>query len=130
MKNNEIDAAWVYHNGSKHSYQSIRANRHYLDFENQPLAFKIYSDLEPIALPAQLLSSGMPSLAAIAAADTPRDRPVTPTRQTLAEMLFLSAGITRRRKYPGGEILSDRRSTDTAFRTRESRSLEGFQSPS
>jgi SagB-type dehydrogenase family enzyme len=105
MKNNEIDAAWVYHNGSKHSYQSIRANRHYLDFENQPLAFKIYSDLEPIALPAQLLSSGMPSLAAIAAADTPRDRPVTPTRQTLAEMLFLSAGITRRRKYPGGEIL-------------------------
>ena len=90
MKNREIDAAWAYHNGTKHSYQSIRANPHYLDFENQPLPFKIYSELEPIALPPHLSSSGMPSLAAISAADARRDRQVTPTRQTLAEILFLS----------------------------------------
>jgi len=105
MKNREIDAAWAYHNGTKHSHQSVRANPHYLDFDNQPVPFKIYSDLEPIALPAHLSSSGMPSLRAIAAADAPRDRPVTPTKQTLAEILFLGAGVTRRRKYPGGEIL-------------------------
>jgi SagB-type dehydrogenase family enzyme len=105
MKNREIDAAWAYHNGTKHSYQRIRANPHYLDFENQPLPFKIYSGLEPRALPAHLSSSGMPSLAAISAADAPRDRQVTPARQALAEILFLSAGVTRRRKYPGGEIL-------------------------
>lgn len=105
MKNHEIDAAWAYHNGTKHSYQSVRANPHYLDFENQPLSFKIYSELEPIALPAHLSSSGMPSLLAISAADTRPDRQVTPTRQTLADLLFLSAGVTKRRKYPGGEIL-------------------------
>jgi SagB-type dehydrogenase family enzyme len=105
MKNRQIDAAWVYHNGTKHSFQSVRANPHYLDFDNQPVSFKIYSKLEPIALPAHLSSSGMPSLAAISAADARRDRQVKPTRQTLAEILFLGAGITRRRKYPGGEIL-------------------------
>jgi len=105
MKNREIDAAWAYHNGTKHSYQRIRANPHYLDFDNQPLPFKIYAELELRALPAHLSSSGMPSLAAISAADARRDRQVTPTRQTLAEILFLSAGVTRRRKYPGGEIL-------------------------
>ena len=105
MNNRETDAAWVYHNGTKHSYQSVRTNHHYLDFENRPVSFKIYSELKPIALPAQLSSSGMPSLAAISAADALRDRQVTPTRQTLAEILFLSAGVTRRRNYPGGEIL-------------------------
>ncbi len=105
MKNREIDAAWGYHNRTKHSYQSVWANHHYLDFDNQPLPFKIYSELNPIALPAHLSSSGMPSLAAISAAGAPRDRQVTPTRQNLAEILFLSAGVTRRRNYPGGEIL-------------------------
>jgi SagB-type dehydrogenase family enzyme len=47
----------------------------------------------------------MPSLRAISAGDARRDRQVIPTRQALAEILFLSAGVTRRRKYPGGEIL-------------------------
>ena len=105
MKNREIDAAWGYHNRTKHSYESVWANHHYLDFDNQPVPFKIYSELKPIALPAHLSSSGMPSLAAISTASARRDRQVTPTRQALAEILFLSAGVTRRRKYPGGEIL-------------------------
>jgi SagB-type dehydrogenase family enzyme len=105
MKNDEIDATWAYHNGTKHSYESVRRGAHYLDWENQPLPFKLYSTLQPIALPQNLSSSGMPSLIAVAAADTARNRQVTPTKQTLAEILFLSAGVTRRRKYPGGEIL-------------------------
>ncbi len=105
MKNRQIDAAWVYHNGTKHSYQSVRANPHYLDFDNQPVSFKIYSELAPIALPAHLSSSGMPSLAAISALAARRDRQASPSKQTLAEILFLCAGITKRRKYPGGEML-------------------------
>ena len=105
MKNRQIDAAWAYHNGTKHSYQSVRANPHYLDFDNQPVSFKIYSELEPIPLPPHLSSSGMPSLGAISAVAARRDRQASPNRQTLAEILFLGAGITRRRKYPGGEML-------------------------
>ena len=105
MKNRDIEAAWNYHNGTKHSYQSIRANRHYLDWENQPMPFKIYSNLEPIALPQHLSSSGMPALMAVSASGAAVDDPTTLSSQTLAEVLFLSAGITRRRPYSGGEIL-------------------------
>ncbi len=104
MKNDEIGAAWAYHNGTKHSLQSIRANHHYLDWENQPFPFKIYPNLEPIPLPHNLTSPGTSALLAISGF-VALDHPAALTRQTLAEILFLSAGITRRRSYPGGEIL-------------------------
>jgi len=105
MKNRETDAAWTYHNGTKHSYQSVRTNAHYLDWENQPLPFKIYPELEPIPLTQQLSSSGTPALTAIAASAPNAIEEISPTRQTLAEICFLAAGVTKRRSYPGGEML-------------------------
>jgi len=105
MKNRDLQATWAYHNGTKHSYESIRANRHYLDWDNQPIPFKIYSALEPIPLPQQLSSPRMTALEAIATAAAAKTDEDVPTLQSLAEMLYLSAGITRRRPYPGGEIL-------------------------
>src|SRR5262245_4834048 len=105
MKNHEIEAAWGYHNGTKHSYESVRSSRHYLDWENQPTPFKIYPALEPIALPEHLASSQIPALLAVSASATAPEQQAELTLQTLAEILFLSAGITRRRKYIGGEIL-------------------------
>ena len=105
MKNYEINAAWDYHNGTKHSYQSIRTNVHYLDWENQPIPFKIYSKLDPIPLRQQLSSSAMPALSAIAAVENLGQNLVIPTREILAEILFLCAGVTKRRSYPGGEML-------------------------
>ena len=105
MKNHEINAAWDYHNATKHSYQSIRTNPHYLDWENQPIPFKIYSKLEPIPLHPQLSSSGMPALSAIAAVEHFSQHLVIPTSRSLAEILFLCAGVTKRRSYPGGEML-------------------------
>jgi SagB-type dehydrogenase family enzyme len=103
MKNSEIDAAWNYHNGTKHSYDSIRADRHSLDWENQPLPFKIYSGLEPLPLPQHLSSSAVPAFAAIRASGAADGAPMN--IQVLTEILFLSAGITKRRRYSGGEIL-------------------------
>ena len=105
MKNREIEAAWNYHNGTKHSYQSIRGNRHYLDWENQPIAFKIYPELAPVPLPEHLSSSDLPALRAISSPGAEPDHLIAPTSELLAEILFLSAGITKRRKYPGGEML-------------------------
>lgn len=105
MNNREIKAAWVYHNGTKHSYQSIRANPHHLDWQNQPLPFKIYPKLEPIALSQEISSSAMPALSAISAAPASTHGAAKLTRQSLAAMLFLSAGVTRRRRHAGGEIL-------------------------
>ena len=48
------EAAQAYHDATKHSFASVRANAHSLDFANQPLAFKIYATLEPIRLPAEV----------------------------------------------------------------------------
>ena len=105
MKNRDLQAAWAYHNATKHSYQSIRTNPHYLDWENQPGPFKIYSTLDPIPLPQHLSSSGVAALSAISATGAqPVSHPVL-NSETLAQILFLSAGITKRRRYPGGEIL-------------------------
>lgn len=105
MNNRETKAAWAYHNGTKHSYQSVRANPHYLDWGNQPLPFKIYPKLEPIALSQEISSSTMPALSAISAFRASAVGAAKLTRQSLAALLFLSAGITRRRRYSGGEIL-------------------------
>lgn len=105
MKNREIEAAWAYHNGTKHSYQSIRTNAHYLDWENQPIPFKIYPRLEPIPLPQHLSSSGMPALSAISAIGGPAESEARLASQILAEILYLSAGVTKRRSYAGGEML-------------------------
>jgi SagB-type dehydrogenase family enzyme len=105
MKNHQIEAAWAYHNGTKHSYQSIRTNSHSLDWENRPLPFKIYPDLEPIPLPENFSSSAMAALAAISSVTAESGRGANLSRQSLAEIFFLSAGVTKRRNYPGGEML-------------------------
>jgi len=105
MKNHQIEAAWAYHNGTKHSYQSIRTNSHALDWENRPLPFKIYAELEPIPLPENLSSSAMAAIAAISSVAAESATGANLSRQSLAEILFLSAGVTKRRHYPGGVML-------------------------
>jgi SagB-type dehydrogenase family enzyme len=102
--NRDLAATWTYHNSTKHSLQSIRSNRHSLDWENQPLPFKIYSSLEPIPLPRDLRPVPTPALGAIAAVKSEQNSESLPDVSTLATLLFLSAGITKRRAYPGGEI--------------------------
>ena len=66
-ENLNVEAAWTYHNGTKHSHQSVRSSRHSLDFSNQPIPFKFYKTLEPIPLPRELTTVTMPALGAIAA---------------------------------------------------------------
>ncbi len=105
MKNRDLEAAWVYHNGTKHSNQSIHTNPHYLDWEIKPLPFKIYSKLEPIPLTHHLSSPGVAALSAIADTGSQSESSSVPGTEALAELLRLSAGITKRRSYPGGEMV-------------------------
>jgi len=105
MDNRLVDATWTYHNGTKHSDQSVRTSAHFLDWPNQPLLFKVYSTLKPIALPGDLAPSAMPALAAIAASGVDPAGTRVPDLKTVAGILFFSAGITRRRAVHGGEIL-------------------------
>ena len=105
MNNRDIQAAWSYHDGTKHSSWSIHNDLHYMDFENQPLPFKIYQDLEPIPLPKDLPPSGIAALNAISGTGLQTDGDRVPDLATLASIFYHSAGITRRRSYGGGEIL-------------------------
>ncbi|MGC2467119.1 MAG: hypothetical protein WA517_18140 [Candidatus Acidiferrum sp.] len=34
--NSNPEAAWKYHNATKHSYASVHNNLHFLDWDNQP----------------------------------------------------------------------------------------------
>ena len=101
--NRNSEAAWAYHEATKHSYLSIRTNPHLLDWANQPLPFKIYPTLERVRLPGEVRPTGIAALSAIAES-VPPDTVAVPDVVVLAQLLYLSAGITRHRKYPGGEI--------------------------
>ncbi len=102
--NRDLTATWAYHNGTKHSLQSVRSNRHYLDWDNKPLPFKMYSTVEPLSLPRELPSVPIPTLEAIAIPEIDRQEECIPTLSALAALLYLSAGITKSRTYPGGEV--------------------------
>jgi SagB-type dehydrogenase family enzyme len=104
MPNNvSSEAAWNYHEATKHSYTSIRTNPHFLDFGNQPLPFKIYPGLEPSRMPTEVRQTGVAALSAIAGS-LPGQTNTAPDLEAVAQLLYLSAGITRQRKYSGGEI--------------------------
>src|ERR1700674_1963324 len=100
--NRNLEAAWSYHDATKHSQASIRANAHFLDWDNQPLPFKIYPTLEPLCLSTEVRQTGVAALSAIAES-VPAQINAAPDLEAVAQMLYLSAGITRKRNYPGGE---------------------------
>src|SRR5256885_1616308 len=104
MNNREIQAAWKYHDGTKHSYWSIRSHPHFLDWANRPLPFKIYPKIEPLPLPRDLPQTGVAALFAISEPVPSLRADSVPGVQDLARLLYFSAGITRQRAYPSGEI--------------------------
>jgi SagB-type dehydrogenase family enzyme len=104
MNNREIQAAWKYHHGSKHSYWSIRSHPHFLDWENRPLPFKIYPKIEPLPLPRDVPQTGVAVLSAVSEAVPSSRADSVLGVQDLARLLYFSAGITKQRAYPGGEI--------------------------
>jgi SagB-type dehydrogenase family enzyme len=104
--------------------ESVRSNRHGLDWPNQPLPFKIYTSLsgEPISLPRAFVPSPVAALAAIAGVDARPDlglsslqevrpsqgrpssaRPDSPGEplaeklglETIARLCYFSNGVTR-----------------------------------
>ena len=98
-------AAIGYHADTSHTEARLRADRHYLDWPNKPIPFKLYRSLESVPLPADAVT--------LTATDTPAIEAIGPGTggnargldlKTLARLLFLGAGITKRKSYPGGEV--------------------------
>ena len=102
------EAARSYHESTKHSEKSLLQNRHTLDFDSQPIPFKIYPTLEPLPLARDYAPLEVPALEAVApppeaaATEDPAER--IPDLAALARVLHFSAGIIKRKRYPGGEM--------------------------
>ena len=104
MPNQDIQATWHYHNGTKHPDGSLMDRWHSYDPMNNPLLFKIYTGLEPIHLPQSKLRSEMPALSAISSNVMPSTASQIPDLDTLGNILYFSVGITRTINYPWGEM--------------------------
>jgi SagB-type dehydrogenase family enzyme len=103
MSNRDTAATTAYHDATKHSLASVRRSGHVLDFANMPLPFKVYPQLPPIPLPHDFTLSRRPALAAIAADASGAADCRALDLATLAHLLYFTAGVLRRRSYPGGD---------------------------
>src|ERR1700692_3251185 len=104
MNSRDTQATWKYHDVTKHSYWSIRNNPHFLDWANRPQPFKIYPSIEPLPLPRDLPQTGVAALSSITEPLPLSRADSVPDVQDLARILYFSAGITKQRKFQGGEI--------------------------
>jgi SagB-type dehydrogenase family enzyme len=104
VPNSDVSLAWTYHNLTKHSEKNVRTNPHYLDWANQPLPFKIYTTVDAIPLPRTTEATGVAALSAISKIQAPAVTKRLPSTQDLARILYFSAGITKKKQYPGGDI--------------------------
>src|SRR6266705_606396 len=94
-------SALRYHEATKHSELSLRMSPHYLDWDNKPSPFKVYKKLPVKPFPYEFSHPLENSLKAVKGQEPHKsNKPVD--LQTLAELLFFSAGLTRRMKF-GGE---------------------------
>ena len=102
-ENRQIDAARQYHSGTKHSFLSLRLHPHVLDWDNKPLLFKIYPTLEVIRLPRDFQDTRQPALSAITSTSVQGQGEAIPDLETLAQVLFFSAGVTKSKRHSQGE---------------------------
>ena len=104
MVNQDTQVARTYHQATKHSPWSVQANRNYLDWNNQPLQFKVYIEGEKISLPRDLVATNYAAIPAIANPGLANREEVFPDLAQVAYLLYYSAGITKKLVYPQGEI--------------------------
>src|SRR5207247_8955552 len=97
--NRNSEAAWAYHEATKHSYLSIRTNPHLLDWANQPLPFKIYPTLDRLRFPGEIRPTGIAALSAIAES-VPADTVAVPDPRGVAPPLHLSARTPPHPNFP------------------------------
>jgi SagB-type dehydrogenase family enzyme len=103
--------ARAYHEATKHSWTSVRSDCHALDWANKPFLFKVYPDAPAVALPREVDPPGRPVLEAVAQGGIAGTGPVD--LAVLAQLLFFSAGLTKRKVHPGGETIHFRAAAST-----------------
>jgi SagB-type dehydrogenase family enzyme len=97
--NQQIESARRYHERTSHTPDSVRAGGHALVWEIKPSPFKLYPDVPALPLPREF---PIPARDTLRALTGPIKAVLTLDRELLASVLFFSAGITKKRAYPGG----------------------------
>jgi len=97
-------AARAYHARTRHTPDSVRRGGYRLNWDNQPIPFKLYEvELPAVALPQQLPPSSALTLATLLQ-EPPTDGDTRLDLTRLARLLYLSAGVVRTRRYPSGHV--------------------------
>jgi SagB-type dehydrogenase family enzyme len=93
-----------FHDTTAHSPESVRRSGHVLDWDIKPFPFKVYMDVPAIPLPREVDTLAIPALAAVAGDGAPAAARLT--LGALTSLLYYTAGVTKRKEYPGGgEVL-------------------------
>lgn len=96
------DSALRYHDATKHSEISLGTSAHHLDWDNKPAPFKVYKNLDSIPLPPDFPIPNEPALEAIRGQRKQEPKKSLDMKH-LAEVLFFTAGLTRKMRF-GSEI--------------------------
>jgi SagB-type dehydrogenase family enzyme len=109
--NGDTDRLFAYHQGTKHTYHSVRANARYLDWRNQPDPFRTYEGATTILLSPDPGFPKTGTFAAMAvleektkfAAENPydRDQQIPLDLTWLSRFLWHSMGVSAWKKVPG-----------------------------
>jgi SagB-type dehydrogenase family enzyme len=101
--NRQTEVARRFHDATAHTPYSVRSSTHTLDWDIKPFPFKLYSELSAIPLPRAFDPISVDTFVAL---DPARRGPAAPlTLARLAALLYYSAGVTRKKAYPGAEML-------------------------
>lgn len=95
--NQNIKIAKQFHETTKHSPATIYFNRHYLDWENKPFPFKLYLNKPKVNLPSTFpypIEDSIECLKQQTNLNLKKKKQID--LKTLSQILFFSAGITRK----------------------------------
>jgi SagB-type dehydrogenase family enzyme len=112
--NQDIERLFAYHQATKHTYYSVRANARYLDWHNQPDPFRNYEGATTIPLPPAPGFPDMGTFAAIAALAENMKLPaedlaevgknLQPDLMWLSRLLWHSVAVSAWKKIPGNGV--------------------------
>ena len=103
MLNYETEAAWHYHNGTKHPNGMLLNRFHVYHPSHRPTPYKIYKNTPQIDLVLDKTPIGISALDAISTDNI--DNMTIPDIGTLARILYFSSGVTKKIKFQGlGEV--------------------------
>lgn len=106
MKNYEIDAAWQYHNGTKHPSGILLSRSHTYHPASRPTPYKNYKDAIQTKIVLDKQPSRVSALDAISDKTRYENMDFIPDIKMLSKILYFSGGITKTLKFspPLGKI--------------------------